>query len=350
MKMFLKEARAVPRPTRGRRVCVRPAYERFTPAGFPGGDAVVLLVEEYECIRSIDHDGLKQEECAKRMAISRTTVAEIYAAARKKIAESLVHGRPLIIEGGFYQLCDMSAPCGKCCPRAEAHEDYRFSPPRKKGEGTMRIAVPYENEKGTVFQHFGHSQAFKLYDVKDNTVEKSEVISTQGSGHGALAGILKENEVDALICGGIGAGAIEALEGAGIRIYAGVKGAADEAVAQHLAGTLEYTTEANCSHHGEGHGHGKGHAHHHGEGRGAGHCGHHHGEGHGEGHAHHHGEGHGEGHAHHHGDPHHGEGQMHAHRHGQDGAMGEGRCPHRGKGGGRGGRGGHGAGHGPHQQ
>ena len=213
----------MPRPTRGRRICVRPAYERFTPAGFPGGEAVTLLVEEYECVRSIDHDGLKQEECAKRMAISRTTVAEIYAAARKKIAESLVHGRPLVIEGGFYQLCDMSAPCGKCCPRAEARQDYRFSPPRKKGEGTMRIAVPYENENGTVFQHFGHSQAFKLYDVKEDAVEKSEVVSTQGSGHGALAGFLKENEVDALICGGIGAGAIEALTDAGIRVYAGVK-------------------------------------------------------------------------------------------------------------------------------
>ena len=341
----------MPRPTRGRRICVRPAYERFTPAGFPGGEAVTLLVEEYECIRSIDHDGLKQEECAKRMAISRTTVAEIYAAARKKIAESLVHGRPLVIEGGFYQLCDMSAPCGKCCPRAEARQGYCFSPPRKKGEGTMRIAVPYENENGTVFQHFGHSQAFKFYDVKEDAVEKSEVVSTQGSGHGALAGFLKENEVDALICGGIGAGAIEALTDAGIRVYAGVKGAADEAVAQHLAGTLDYTTEANCSHHGEGHEHAEGghrcsHAHgagegqhRHGEGNGKGHCGQHHGEGHGEGHAQHHGEGEGNGHR----SQHHGEGQAHAHRHGQGGATGEGRCPHRGQGG-------HGHGRGAHQQ
>ena len=334
----------MPRPTRGRRICMRPAYERFTPAGCPGGEAVVLLLEEYECIRSIDHDGLKQEDCAKRMAISRTTVAEVYAAARRKIAESLVHGRPLVIEGGSYRLCDMSAPCGKCCPRAEAHHDHCFSPPMKKGEGTMRIAVPYENETGTVFQHFGHSQAFKLYDVKDGAVETSEVISTQGSGHGALAGLLQEHEVEALICGGIGAGAIEALSEAGIRIYAGVKGAADEAVAQHLAGTLAYTTEANCSHHGEGHDHahgehrcshahgaGEGHAHHHGEVHGHAHH-------HGEGHEHQHGEGHGKGHC----GQHHGEGQAHAHRHGQD-AAGEGRCPHRGKGG-------HGHGRGAHQQ
>ena len=61
----------MPRPTRGRRICVHPAYERFTPAGFPGGEAVVLLGEEYECIRSIAHAGLKQEACARRMAISR---------------------------------------------------------------------------------------------------------------------------------------------------------------------------------------------------------------------------------------------------------------------------------------
>ena len=342
----------MPRPTRGRRICMRPAYERFTPAGCPGGEAVVLLLEEYECIRSIDHDGLKQEDCAKRMAISRTTVAEVYAAARRKIAESLVHGRPLVIEGGSYRLCDMSAPCGKCCPRSDARHDHCFSPPIKKGEGTMRIAVPYENETGTVFQHFGHSQAFKLYDVKDGAVETSEVINTQGSGHGALAGLLQEHEVEALICGGIGAGAIETLSAAGIRILAGVKGAADEAVAQHLAGTLVYTTEANCSHHGEGHDHAHGehrcshahgagekHEHHHGEVHGHAH---HHGEGHGEGHEHHHGEGHGKGHC----GQHHGEGQAHAHRHGQD-AAGEGRCPHRGKGGHGHGRG---AGHGAHQQ
>ena len=276
----------MPRPTRGRRICVHPAYERFTPAGFPGGEAVVLLVEEYECIRSIDHDGLKQEECARRMAIARTTGAEIYAAARRKIAESLVHGRPLVIQGGCYQLCDMSAPCGKCCPRAKAQQDYRFSPPREKGTDTMRIAIPYETETGTIYQHFGHAKAFKLYDVQDGAVEKSEEISAQGSGHGALADLLEENHVDALICGGIGAGAIEALKNAAILVCAGVKGAADEAVAQHLAGTLDYTTQANCSHHGTGHGHAEGphrcsHAHDHGED--APRCSHAHSHGHGRG-------------------------------------------------------------------
>ncbi len=339
----------MPRPRRGRRICVHPAYERFSPEGCPGGEAVVLLLEEYECIRSIDHDGLKQEECARRMDISRTTVAEIYAAARYKLAESLVHGRPLVIEGGCYRLCDFSAPCGKCCPRAEGRPGYCVSLPVEKGEGKMRIAVPYEN--GQVFQHFGHAQEFKLYDIGQDAVEKAEVISAAGSGHGALATLLADNGVDALICGGIGAGAIQALGEAGIRVHAGVKGAADEAVEAYLAGTLVYTEEANCDHHGKGH-------HHHGDGQGEGHSAHHrHGESHehgqGEGRCPHRGQG---GHGHGgpgghggHGGPG-GQGGPGGHgRHGQGGqgegaAQGEGRCPHRGQG--KGGHHGHGRGQG----
>ena len=148
----------------------------------------------------------------------------------------------------------------------------------------MRIAIPYETETGTVYQHFGHAKAFKLYDVQDGAVEKSEEISAQGSGHGALADLLKENHVDALICGGIGAGAIEALKNAAILVCAGVKGAANEAVAQHLAGTLDYTTQANCSHHGASHAEG-GHrcSHAHGHGEDAPRCSHAHAHSHGHG-------------------------------------------------------------------
>ena len=148
----------------------------------------------------------------------------------------------------------------------------------------MRIAIPYETETGTIYQHFGHAKAFKLYDVQDGAVEKSEEISAQGSGHGALADLLKENHVDALICGGIGAGAIEALKNAAILVCAGVKGAADEAVAQHLAGTLGYTTQANCSHHGADHAEG-GHrcSHAHGHGEDAPRCSHAHAHSHGHG-------------------------------------------------------------------
>lgn len=86
----------------------------------------------------------------------------------------------------------------------------------------MKIAVTYEN--GMVFQHFGHSQAFRVYDVQDGKIITAETVPTQGGGHGALAGFLAAQGVDTLICGGIGAGARQALAQAGIRLFPGVQG------------------------------------------------------------------------------------------------------------------------------
>lgn len=114
----------------------------------------------------------------------------------------------------------------------------------------MKIAVTYEG--GNVFQHFGHSQYFKMYETEGGAVRASEVIPTDGFGHGALAGFLRGRGVEALICGGIGGGAIAALAEAGIRVYAGVSGSADGAVQAFLRGELAEGAEAACSHHGHG--------------------------------------------------------------------------------------------------
>ena len=111
----------------------------------------------------------------------------------------------------------------------------------------MKIAVTYEN--GNVFQHFGHTAQFKLYDVEDGAVVAARVEDTNGSGHGALAGFLAERNVDCLICGGIGGGAQMALAEAGIRLYAGCSGQADQLVEQLLNGTLRSSQEATCDHH-----------------------------------------------------------------------------------------------------
>ena len=121
-----------------------------------------------------------------------------------------------------------------------------------------KIAVTYEN--GQVFQHFGHTEQFKLYEVADGAVTGSCVVDTNGSGHGALAGFLAAHQVDTLICGGIGGGAQQALNEAGIRFYAGVSGDADRAVAALLAGELAYVPGATCDQRGEGHRHGEGHS------------------------------------------------------------------------------------------
>lgn len=111
----------------------------------------------------------------------------------------------------------------------------------------MKIAVTYEN--GQVFQHFGHTEQFKIYEVTDGRVTGSSVTDTNGSGHGALADFLRQRGADALICGGIGGGARTALEQAGIRLYGGVSGSADQAVADLLAGTLAFNPDVSCTHH-----------------------------------------------------------------------------------------------------
>lgn len=135
----------------------------------------------------------------------------------------------------------------------------------------MRIAVTYEN--GQIFQHFGHTEQFKVYDVENGQILSSEVVDTNGSGHGALAGVLTMLNADVLICDGIGGGAQMALAEAGIKLYGGVAGDADAAVEAFVSGNLTFNPNVQCNHH----------DHHHGEGHtcgdhgcGGGHnCGHH---------------------------------------------------------------------------
>ena len=114
----------------------------------------------------------------------------------------------------------------------------------------MKIAVTYEN--GNIFQHFGHTEEFKVYEVEEGKVVSSEIIGSNGTGHGALAGLLNDHAIDVLICGGIGGGAQNALAQRGIELCAGAQGNADEAVEAYLRGEL-VNTGANCDHHGEGH-------------------------------------------------------------------------------------------------
>ena len=236
----------MPRPRKCRKVCHFPQTLEFLPAGSAdAGSPVVLSVDEYETIRLIDKEGLSQEACSAFMEIARTTVQQIYAGARKKLAEAVVDGRPLRIGGGDYQLCDGRSCCGGtgACYKQAYYQQYA----RQKGEYIMRIAVTYEN--GQIFQHFGHTEQFKVYDVADGKVVSSQVVDTNGSGHGALAGVLSAMQVDTLICGGIGGGAQMALAAAGIRLCGGVSGDADSAVAALLEGHLSFDPDVHCDHH-----------------------------------------------------------------------------------------------------
>ncbi|WP_449037736.1 DUF134 domain-containing protein [Phascolarctobacterium sp.] len=241
----------MPRKVKCRKVCHYPQTLEFLPQNNNAEqEPIVLTVDEYEAIRLIDRRGMSQEQCAAFMQIARTTVQRIYETARKKLADFVVEGRPLRIEGGDFRLCNGSSTGCGCvdCFKQKLYEKYK-----EKGEDIMRIAVTYEN--GEIFQHFGHTEEFKVYDVQDGKVVASEVVNTNGQGHGALAGVLTALKADVLICGGIGGGAQMALAAAGIKLYGGVSGSADAAVEALLAGKLDYNPAVKCNHHEHGEGH-----------------------------------------------------------------------------------------------
>ncbi|MCD8373327.1 MAG: DUF134 domain-containing protein [Clostridia bacterium] len=242
----------MPRPTKCRRICRFPRETVFYPSGNECGEVIALTFDEYECIRLIDKCGFSQEQCASFMQVARTTVQKIYDEARKKIASMIVEGLPLKIGGGEYRLCngDNKSCFMSDCFRREIPEKYNLV----KGDNIMRIAVTYQN--GEIFQHFGHSEQIKIYDIEDGKVVDSKIVDTSATGHGALVEVLSASKVDVLICGGIGGGAQVALAQAGIKLYGGVSGNADGQVNAFLKNELQNTPDVHSDHHehhGDGH-------------------------------------------------------------------------------------------------
>ena len=243
----------MPRKQRCRWIGGYPDCWEFFPEETASKEPVIMSLDEFETIRLLDREGMTQEQCAERMGVARSTVTAIYDSARRKMAEALVDGKHLLIRGGNYRLKDQGTE--------------RII---QKGTDSMRIAVTYEN--GEIFQHFGHTGQFKFYDVEEGKIVTEQIVNTNGSGHGALAGFLKAAQVDSLICGGIGMGARNALAEAGIKLYGGVSGSADSAAQSLAAGTLQYDPNVQCGHHGNHHGEGHSCSGHHGEGHRCGHC------------------------------------------------------------------------------
>lgn len=237
----------MPRPQRCRRVCTEPQFLCFSPDGVDQPEEIVLSVDEYEVIRLVDYEKKSHEQCAVVMDISRTTVTEIYEKARYKISECLVQGKQLSISGGNYKIC----PGQKSCFGQPCRKEKIFS--EKGGGHIMKTAVTYEN--GEIFQHFGHTEQFKVYNIEDGKIVSSQVIGSDGLGHGALADFLESNSIEVLICGGIGSGAQTALANAGIKLYGGVSGNADAAVQAFLDGKLDYNPDVKCQHHKQEDGH-----------------------------------------------------------------------------------------------
>ena len=165
-----------------RRVGIIPEYRGFTPDGLASGDAIDMTVDELEVLRLCDLEGLNQEAVALRMGIARATVAAISSRAHRKVANALVNGRAIVIEGGNIAYSPITTTTA-AWPAKEV--------------GTMRVATTYDN--GNIFMHFGRSEQFKIYDIQDGKVLNEQVVGTGGTRHGALAGLLANGGVDTLI-------------------------------------------------------------------------------------------------------------------------------------------------------
>lgn len=212
-----------------RRVAALPTVPVFKPAGIPARDLeeVALTLDEFEALRLADYEGLYQEAAALRMGVSRQTFGRIVEAARKKVADALVNGKALRIEGGVAVVGNLETE-------------------------NVKIAIP--TREGNVEAHFGHCSSFSIY-----TVEGSEIVGEEtmdiGSERGCKSGIageLARMGVRKLLAGNIGEGAVRVLGSFGIAVVRGASGSARGAAEAFLLGALT-DTGANCSEHSEGH-------------------------------------------------------------------------------------------------
>lgn len=211
----------MPRPRKCRNVCSLPKCSEFLPTkGQKAGEEVVLTVDEYETIRLIDKEDFSQEECSAYMNVARTTVQQIYAEARKKIAEALVTGRALVIRGGDYSLCEEES--GICFRGQRMRQCYRQNIERKKEEEKgLKIAVPVDENKKDVCVSFGRAPYFMVCDVEEDRVEilDNPAADAQGGAGLKAAQFVLDSGADTVITVRCGENAGNVFKAADIVVY-----------------------------------------------------------------------------------------------------------------------------------
>lgn len=257
------------RPMKKRNICSLPRNNRYGPLGLnlDKKNSLIMTVDEYETIRLIDKEDFTQAECAEQMNIARTTVQGIYVAARRKLAESLVDGKILVIEGGKYQICDgLGQGCGRrSCHRHQHGRKYnhrnnnikkadQMISQEKRMEKSMKIAIPVneENLETDVSLSFGRATYYLIYDLdtkKANFIENSAASSKGGAGIKA-AQIIVDNQASVLITPRCGINAVQVLEAANIKLYQTEFSLAKENIDAYKEGKLSLLSAIHPGHHG----------------------------------------------------------------------------------------------------
>lgn len=246
------------RPMKWRKVCCLPENKRFGPLDDQCSTMpiITMSVDEYEAVRLIDLEDMTQEECAAKMHVARTTVQGIYTAARKKIADLLVNGKVLQIEGGEYRLCEgVSSRCGKGCHRRKLAK-HAVSGDQNIGEVQMLLAIPVETDDmdAAVCVSFGRAPFFLLYNPKERSsvLLENHAASAQGGAGIKAAQALVDSGAGVLLTPRCGENAAEVLRAADIAIYKTTEGSIAENIALFEEGKLAVLEEIHAGFHKHG--------------------------------------------------------------------------------------------------
>ena len=238
------------RPAKWRCLDCPPGAKVFGPAGVPVRDLekVTVSFDELEALRLLHLEGMTQAEAGVRLGVSGSTVSRMAERAHRSVTEALIMSKALCIEGGPVTVVRVEHD-----PPSAPPEDSEAAEASRQGE-RMIVAVPYL--QGEVNAHFGSTQAFLIAETSDDKVERTSIFEVQGMqhNHAGIAGFLKEQGVQTILAGGMGAPMQQALKLQGFELYCGISGAAVEAVEALLRGELQHS-EATCGHHHGEHGH-----------------------------------------------------------------------------------------------
>jgi predicted DNA-binding protein (UPF0251 family)/predicted Fe-Mo cluster-binding NifX family protein len=255
----------VARPPKWRCLECRPGTRVFGPAGVPVRlvEKVSLSFDALEALRLLHLERASQEEAGRKLGVSRSTVSRMAQQAHRTITEALVLGKAICIEGGPVTVVRIDPGPDGMSDAAGAADKKTVKPSTNQGE-TMIIAVPYLD--GNVNAHFGSTQAFLVAKAEDGKVGQTAIWEIQGMqhSHSGIAGFLKEQGVELILAGGMGAPMQQALKQMGFELCCGVSGPAVEAIEAYLRGEIEHS-EATCGHHHGEHHEGEHHHHDHHE-------------------------------------------------------------------------------------